>query len=208
MKKVSRILVVEDTPKNLESITKLQEAGYEVDIAKTFCEAYRLMVSASEESDWADLYRVNLAEVTSPYQAVLSDLNIPLGEAGWMPCRDVFEPQPLGYSVILTAALLKIPYALILTDTNHHAGPLAATFDMLKVNEERPLYRINDTNVLILDERDKFFDRNGSFQGEAFITCDGPPDVDFWKRGSTKNWYGALQHLLERADLENGGKEK
>ena len=118
--------------------------------------------------------------------------------------------QPLGYALVLFAATKGVPLIGVLTDMNHHTGPVSATFDLLYAESEderrgRPVFKINDSRVQLFDERDlsaAFCLTDGS------MTTTSPYQVPEDERGayvregehgfeSAKNWLSLLERITQ-----------
>jgi hypothetical protein len=153
-----KILVVEDTEKHLAGLELLKNKGLEIVIANDF-------VSAAKQ----------LGEGRNPvdYSCVLTDLMIPFGGNDYELVNfssigecERHKTNPLGYAIALCAAKLGVPLIGMVTDMNHHAGPIAGTFDLLyalsdqeavgnsKGGWARPVFRINNSKLVMFDERD------------------------------------------------------
>jgi CheY-like chemotaxis protein len=137
MKEKKRILIVDDYEPNLDSAFMLEDEGYHVDTVTTFADAAKLLGYTEPVGEFKCIYR-EPDEDKANYFAALLDLNFPLGgtynenpTSDFLKCdghRD--EPQALGVMLALYAAERKVPYIGILTDGGHHAGPIAATFQL------------------------------------------------------------------------------
>ncbi len=154
-KKSLRILVVDDNPKNLESALLLAEEGHTVDVASTLKEALEELTGY----DYCSTQMFREPKTERKYDVVLTDMNFPMGGneycSGKIKAHDV---QPLGYAMMLAAARQKVPYIAILTDCNHHEGPIASTFDMLYGSEGvepmRHPFKVDESKVMFFDVRD------------------------------------------------------
>lgn len=165
------ILLVEDKDKHLESVVELEAVGHKVDIARDYTHAIKKL----DEQ----------AEAGTPYDVVLSDMMFPYGFAKQnAPIRDKNTGEAtLGYAVALYASQRGIKAVMIITDMNHHAGPVAATFDdfvkeQTGGREERVAFNVSGTTVVMYDCRDL-----GS-------------KVEFG--GGSKPWINAVKILQER----------
>jgi len=193
------ILVVDDNKGNRASAELLKEDGHKVETAKTFTEAFTMI-------------REN------KYDVVLTDLNFPFGEkrermkVGFHDDDERFDVQPVGYALVLYAVKQGVPYVALVTDTGHHDGPIAATFDALMDFGEssacgKKLFKINESKVA-------FFEK-GDFEGGVFLKKDGsatresPYDIDrtderrhdYVKKGEhgfkrLKNWKAATEAVM------------
>ena len=108
------------------------------------------------------------------YHALLTDMNFPMGRGkfGGNSVPDVFynsgdntdAPQLLGWPLIMIGAQAKVPYIGMITDTNHHKGVMAATFDVL--NQRK--MSLDQSVVCIWDMRSWVSDpKNGSISFRA-----------------------------------------
>jgi len=171
------ILVVDDQNRNLLSIDKLVKAGHNVDTASCFIEAAKKMLRAQGSNYKNPLRKVEgMNKAKGGYDAILTDLNFPLGGDGYelvnMKNDQIAREReaPLGYSLVFLAAQKGIQYAAIITSTNHHQGPIAASFDllygvppmpkevgpnqMIPFEPTRVPYKMNNTKVMMFDNRD------------------------------------------------------
>ncbi len=159
------ILVVEDKTINQESAKYLLR-DHNVSIAGDFVQAIRKLVGVKDGESICN----DLSGRTTRFDVVLSDLMFPLG-GQYMPCEDTYSEKPLGYSLALIASRLQVPRMAILTDMNHHSGPIAATFDfMYDHRRTRPSFTINETQFMIFDDRDitrAFLLKNGKVSRES-----------------------------------------
>ena len=130
------ILVVDDNKGNRASAELLKEDGHKVRTVKTFTDAITLLEK-------------------NKYDVVLTDLMFPFGEkreamnVGFKAHmeNDRYVANPLGYAVVLYAVRKEVPYIALVTDTDHHAGPIAGTFDALldfSAEPMRPLFKMNN----------------------------------------------------------------
>jgi CheY-like chemotaxis protein len=164
-KKTLEILVVDDDPKHQAAAERLREAGHNVTVAKTFLEALGLLgvfiQKYSGPQDGPRCYKPEMA-----YDMMLTDLMFPLGgemcdfillteEKGEEEGR--YKPEPLGYALALHAARVGVPYVGIVTDSHHHAGPVAATFDLFgkqgyNKSKPRPVFDLGRTKMMLFDK--------------------------------------------------------
>jgi hypothetical protein len=153
------ILVVEDNER-YQLAARWLLRNHRVTIACNFNEAVRKLVGAENQK----YPPMELSGKTSKYNIVLSDMNFPLGGTqAEMTCNDTQSEQPLGYSLALAASRIHIPNFAIVTDLNHHSGPVAATFDFLydkrfasTYDSTRPVFSIGEMNFMMFDSRDFF----------------------------------------------------
>ena len=143
------------------------------------------------------------------YDIVLTDMMFPLGPGIINLTREGeyqrHEEQPLGYAMALYAAKQGIPLIGILTDMNHHAGPIAATFDLFRNRDSehgREEFTINDSKVALFDNRDfpeMYLMKDGSLTEQAsWRLSDGESALYQREAGAevtVKNWKGVLGAL-------------
>jgi len=157
---MSSILLIEDNEKHLASLDDLITAGNTVDVATDFD-------GAMEKLFGKERYGTSNHPTFPPkYDAVLTDLNFCYG-ADCASSQESRTQAPLGLSVIFAAARAKIPRIGMLTDSNHQSNAISATWDFLYPdsknpdekrwigsNHSRPIWQLNDSKVIMLDERD------------------------------------------------------
>lgn len=142
------ILLVEDKDKHLESVVEIEAAGHKVDIARDYTHAIKKLDERSEAG--------------TPYDVVLSDMMFSYGCTELNPPirgSKTTEEAALGYAVALYASQRGVKAVMIITDMNHHAGPVAATFDDFVKKQtgrgkERVAFNISGTSVVMYDCRD------------------------------------------------------
>ena len=186
------LLVVDDTRRHQESARELL-LGHNLRIAETYSEA------------------VDMIKDRAP-QVLMTDLYFPYGERS--PTRDSYQPRALGFSLALFASrpANNVERIAIYTDANHHSDAVSATFDSLYVCDERrddtldktqqersvngrPVFRVNNSNLLIFDERDIRSDLYISSQGIKTYQeiRDIGEEVDYNR--NVKNWKELLDLL-------------
>ena len=179
MEKNLDILVVEDKKIHQKSAKLLEKEGHNVDLAVSFFDAARMLG-----------YHKRVAK---RYDAVLTDMMLTFGGkrhdiATFRNELERNEENPLGYAIVLYAARQNVPLIAVLTDMNHHSGPVAGTFDLFYTDHrKRPSFRINDSKVMMFDERDLeqlYMRSNGTLTSK-------------YKYGleTVKNWVAALKEL-------------
>lgn len=145
------ILVVEDTPHHAEAaIAQLTALGHKVYVAKDLSEALTCFGLGK--------YFEGAKEPAPPqrYDVVLSDMMFPTGEKATHGF-DHAQIAPLGYTVALYAARCGVPAVAIVTDMNHHDGPVATTFDVLTLDGfygKKMAFRVDGATVVMFDVRD------------------------------------------------------
>ncbi|MEK6893397.1 MAG: hypothetical protein AABX07_04290 [Nanoarchaeota archaeon] len=175
------ILVVEDKEEHILSAKKLL-AMHNTYIAKTYSEAIK-----------------KLRKHDVHFDAVLSDLFFPYGED--CACYDDRnKPEALGYALSLYAARRDVPIIALITDGNHHASPICATFDSFDEDTagssesiarpylSRPIIKINNSLFAMFDIRDCKpirFNENAEIVGENYGYENG-----------VKNWVDVLDSML------------
>ncbi len=195
------ILVVEDQEMHRISAKRLEELGHRITFATTANEAaYHLGFSRDTYFGSQDKHR---------YDVVLCDLEFPLGEPNYDNLDmcfldsvsdeeyDLTKPEPLGYAIALAAAKIGVPHIGILTNKNHHGGPVHACLDLLyTLNNQghvtRSIFTINASRLLICDLKDT--------QPYLYLTSQG----EIVENSSTlseelpmvKNWACLLEKLL------------
>jgi CheY-like chemotaxis protein len=141
------ILVVDDNPIHQESAKRLEDLGHSVKVVGNYSDAIKELGGnpyGTKES------------LDNKYHVVITDLMLPSGDMGGMFDRDLEEEiVPLGFAIALYAAKQGTPNVAILSDGNHHTGPINASLDMF-VGENRvakaPL-EVDGSRVLLLDTR-------------------------------------------------------
>lgn len=177
------ILVVEDKTINQESARFLLK-NHNVSIAGDFVQAIKILAGAENEKSFPPYL---LSGRTTKYDVLLSDMMFPLGGGEDMPCRDTYSEQPLGYSLSLIASRLQVPKIAILTDMNHHSGPIAATFDFIferygNTFDRRPIFTLNKTDFMMFDSRDiprAYLLKNGKVSRENILRSLTPNEIEF-----------------------------
>ncbi len=122
---INSILVIEDNPLHIAAaIRQLREdRGYKLSIIANFDDFVRYILNIELERPGAYHYNIFGYPTPRKVDVVLSDLHFPISEGE--------EPSPLGYHAAFLSAQALIPHIAIVTDTNHHHGPLAKTLDIL-----------------------------------------------------------------------------
>ncbi len=88
-----------------------------------------------------------------PFDAVLLDLNMPAEKTA--SCMAGGEGEvPYGFILALRAVQCGVKYVGIITDANHHSGPLTAALDLIcpaywHTDEDQPIFRIGETRLVI-----------------------------------------------------------
>src|SRR3989338_8860011 len=73
---------------------------------------------------------LNAAEIPFPFEVVLTDMMMPMGD--WGTLRDACDPSqhvPYGFVLALRAAQRGAKLVAMVTDTNHHKGAMSAAID-------------------------------------------------------------------------------
>ncbi|MFH1276066.1 MAG: response regulator [Candidatus Woesearchaeota archaeon] len=212
MKDKLDILIVEDNKLHLKGIKTLTDAGHRVDIARNFVEAtHKLGWSGKRGS-----------QPETSYGAVLTDLFFPMGGRE-NQFATIFDKEnerhienPFGYSVALYAAKQGVPNIAILTDQNHHGGPIVASFDlfygeiqkdgkrsrfafnvgeskfmMFDIRDHRALYECPNGNIVRLEGNDQYGYNLPKEHGGEF-----PRTEDGYKQ--LKDWESVLDTLLSK----------
>jgi len=199
------ILVIEDKNKYDASIAQVSDLGHHVDIARNLVEA----------SEFLGYQRARLCgSQISPkrYDVVLTDLMFPLGGSMFDIIAIDDEDQrheeaPLGFAIVLRAARQGVPYIAVVTDLNHHKGPIAASLDLLYASDDReelckipetqhrPTFKINNSKVRLFDIRDL---PALSLLKDGRI-CEGPCNEEEMKLclHPLKNYKAALERLMD-----------
>ncbi|MCX6787953.1 MAG: hypothetical protein NT108_02175 [Candidatus Kaiserbacteria bacterium] len=142
-----RILVVEDNKKHREAAKKQLTEQHDVTIVKSFVIASELLLG----NEGAAREYQNLASV--PFDAALLDLNMPAEKTA--SCSQVGEGEvPYGFILALRAVQCGVKYVGIITDANHHSGPLTAALDLIcpaywHEDGSQPVFRIDETRLVI-----------------------------------------------------------
>jgi len=130
------ILVVEDSPKHIESARNELSSEGNLTIVSTYKEAIEYL-----NKQKADV--------------VLTDERIPFSKARVYPLTDksfTGLPLPLGSKVVLYAIAKKVPYVALITDADHHSDEIAATLDDFVLLCREGMFtkalRIGDTDYL------------------------------------------------------------
>jgi len=177
-----RVLVVDDKEINRLSAKVLETQGYAVETAPDFLTALKLLSGM----DTGERIHCYFEHPSIPKHGILlTDMMFPFGgrdgefvTMGMAEYGDATREKEmsLGYPLALYAAKIGVSKIAIISSTNHHMGPISATFDLFaqKWDEERRLYLTN-----------RFKIQNSDFM--MFVNPDREP----------KNWAGALELLLK-----------
>ncbi|MFZ5954807.1 MAG: hypothetical protein ACOYT4_00090 [Nanoarchaeota archaeon] len=131
-----RILVIEDKLIHQESAKELLK-NHDLTIVNTF------------EGYLEKMYGVYHKKIQS-FEVILSDLSFPWCNEG--NTYDFRQETHLGYTVPFHSAIYSIPYCAIYTDTDHHDGPIAETFEHFETYEANPpVFQINKTRFMFFD---------------------------------------------------------
>ncbi len=156
----NKVLVVDDKEINRLSAKMLETQWYTVETAPDFLTALKIL-SGKETDEKIHCYFEH--PNTPRHGFLLTDLMFPFGGEKFEFVNikdDSFsraEEVPLGYALSIYAAKIGVPKIAIVTDTNHHAGPLAATFDLFAdyVEGIRQSFRLRlqGSDFMLFDER-------------------------------------------------------
>lgn len=133
-----RILVVDDTKKHRESA--LEQFGNEHKINAV--DSYETAISTLGSSEHIiDLLLIDLLMPAEPYCLSREGLKF-LG-----------HEIPIGFILMLRAALIGVPEIVLITDMNHHSHPMSAAIDWIASgywnSEGNHIFQINQSRVLI-----------------------------------------------------------
>lgn len=155
---LTKVLLVEDEEIHA-NITRFP-SDVEVTRVKTLVDATKEIYGVTE-SGYTDRKQQN----PKGYEFLLTDLNFPIGRGkfGQNEIPNVIrhspenpdESKPLGWSLIYAAAQAGIPKIGLYTDTNHHDGAVACSFEILG---RRPI-RLGNSLVCAWDIRTQPVDR-------------------------------------------------
>ena len=126
-----KILVIDDTQKNLDSAVKTLE-GHDVTLCSSYDEAIILLRERAVDEKGEPCYPGDADATKIPYwDVVLCDLLMPVGERthGQGQQKYVGEEMPFGWSLGLTAAMRGAKYVAVASDVNHHDHPASAMLD-------------------------------------------------------------------------------
>jgi CheY-like chemotaxis protein len=140
-----KILVVEDTPANIDA-AKEQLKAHDLEILTTYEDAATRLTSEYQEKGAIDV--------------LMTDLYVPFaqkdgGRQVWR--EDVTKTKALGYPLILLGVQQKIPKIGLLSDSNHHSSSEAAAADYF--NGERPTPTTIGSSIVYMSLRN-FADTN------------------------------------------------
>lgn len=148
---MAKILIVEDNDLHAD-ISGFKDA--QVKRVRTLKEAVDELYGVSENG-YHNLQDKN----PKGYDMLLTDMNFPIGEGRFGGndlhglirnySNEIDTPTPLGWPLVNIAARMNIPYIGMITDTNHHQGAMAATFDFI---EHTPMV-MNGSKVCVWDSR-------------------------------------------------------
>ncbi len=156
-----KILVVEDSQTHREA-AKRQLAEHEVTVVKSFVIASELLhghegvaVGGRTHEEYTPPLVMPAYENLLPvsFDAVLLDLNMPAEKTA--SCMAGGEGEvPYGFILALRAVQCGVKYVGIITDANHHSGPLTAALDLIcpaywHEDENQPIFRIGETRLVI-----------------------------------------------------------
>jgi CheY-like chemotaxis protein len=183
-----RVLVVDDKEINRQTAMLLEQSGYKADIAADVLSAVKTLGAGEYFKDPAE----------ANHFALLTDLMMPLGGAdyelvGMNPDYDRQKEKATGFGLMLYAAKIGVPNIAVLTDMNHHSNSYGALFDLLYAKDmrhsARPVFRINDSKVMLFDERD--------LHDTLYQQPDGSFSDNYYSGAQCgKNWPRALETLL------------
>lgn len=225
-----RILVIDDTAINLASALQTL-AGHDVVTCNTYDKAVQLIERATDYDTledeceargirrpspratdearnryWAERESIEKELKPAPFDAVLVDLLMPAGRdaQGGEGLKYVGTIMAVGYPLAMMAALHGARYVGVMTATNHHHHPAAATFDHLggsragRGGEEKPAFTINGASVAFCHEISCLVDGTvcgscGGVQeeGEKCYSCENTG------LGKGKDWGRVLAFLMK-----------
>lgn len=110
----------------------------QIDTKRLYAEIERRLEEVPNEQRgdrWRQLYdELRPSYITRPqFDVVLADLMMPMSNRALMP--DVFNPKeqvPYGFVTALLAAKHGVKHVAVITDTNHHHGPMSAALDLFE----------------------------------------------------------------------------
>jgi hypothetical protein len=183
MSKKLNILITEDKPIHLVTLDEIRSGGHSVDVSTSFSQSRKALGDKK-------------------YDVLLTDLFFSYGNVGYAAQSDIYNEHPLGFSLIFAAALAGIEKIALVTDCNHHSNAVANTFDAIYLRgtegqQRRPFFKINNSRVILLDERDLpgiYKTRKGEIGPLEKVRSD--PE---WYNGAIeiKNYKAALDLLLK-----------
>ena len=178
------ILVVEDKPHHQEAARQLL-SEYNVQIVSTFDEVTDLL-RLPMTWDGDDL-------VQPTYDAVLTDMFLTQGRGILSP--DVrhlaSEQMPFGYPIALMACQKGVPYVAIVSDANHHSGPIAYSMDFFAKEyiNRKTIQQVGNSRLAIF---------NGRIKNWTYLNKDGRVATkENAEEGAilVKNWAEALDYV-------------
>ena len=146
----AHVLIVEDREIHQKGAELLSKEGYQVDIVSDFRKGLECLGGDGPRHLFPE-------KPVKPYMFVLTDLFIPYDSTHRRP--DHWEPTALGFSFALNAARQSIPYIGIITDQNHHDGPIPHSLDLFYIDYTRNssgryCFDVNGSKLMLFDERD------------------------------------------------------
>jgi len=116
--KTLNLLLVEDTPFHIEA-AKIQLEGHNLTVVSQYTDAIATLKKQAEHN----------------FDMLLTDLFIPYSKTPEYPIQHLGsavseKPEALGFQIALYGKVLAgIEHVAIMTDVNHHDGPVCATID-------------------------------------------------------------------------------
>jgi hypothetical protein len=156
-----KILLVEDDDKHVD--LSLFPKDNEITRVKTLAEAVGQIYGLSKMG-YTDRENPNPLN----YQVLLTDMNFPIGYgrlggndiSGLIGsyCDQIEKALPLGWPLVIMGAQVGIPKIGLLTDTNHHQGAMAASFDCVK----KSTMILEESIVCFWDSRTQVWNKEGN----------------------------------------------
>jgi CheY-like chemotaxis protein len=180
------ILVVEDQQHHQEAAKQLLKE-HNVTIVSTYDEATNLLKIPNICDEGL---------VQPSYDAVLTDMFLTQGEGRCLsPDRQhlASEQMPFGYPIALMACQKGVPYVVIVSDANHHSGPMAYSMDFFSnmFNDVRTILQFGNTRLAIINreiKNSKYLNGNGKIISTRQNVTDATP---------VKNWKDAIEYVMK-----------
>jgi hypothetical protein len=159
---IQKVLLVEDKDEHANAFRF--PSNVEMTRVKTFMDAMvELYGFTKDNSDKTTEYSgdIDFNSVDNPknpnkYNAVLTDLNFPLGKnmlIERLASKEWIIPSPLGFQLALISAQIGIPKIGIYTDSNHHEGAIPTIFDYFKTGIVQGKIKLSDSFFIAWDIR-------------------------------------------------------
>ena len=130
-----RVLIIEDNKRHINRAYE-QLIYVSFDLCENYLDAVRKINGGYKDGQKIE---------KTAYDIMIVDMFVPFSQGKWDPgsmASHTFDnsPQTFGYALSLLGIKNEVPVIAILSDLNHHAGPITATFDNVRTDSREKQY--------------------------------------------------------------------